>query len=183
LFVGRLHPVKGLPLLIQAWSQVRPPGWRMRVVGPDEGGHRSELEAMVRVAGLEEVWYFDGPLDGPAKWAAFRAAELFILPSHTENFGIAVAEALACEVPVITTRGAPWEGLLEQRCGWWTEVGVDAIAGALSEACATESAVLREMGQRGRAWVERDFAWAGIAGQMRATYEGILTSATGVARR
>lgn len=174
LFLSRIQAKKGLPMLVKAWARVRPVGWRMRVVGPEEDGHLAEVMAAVRAKGLSEQWSFEGPLDAQEKQSAFATAELFILPTHSENFGVVVAEALAAGVPVITTQGAPWQGLREHDCGWWTDVGVDSIAAALKEAFATRPSTLREMGQRGREWVERDFAWPGIAKEMLATYAGIL---------
>ena len=100
-----------------------------------------------------------------------RAADLFVLPTYSENFGIAVAEALACGVPVITTKGAPWAGLLERNCGWWVDVTVDALAGALEEALALSDDERLAMGQRGSEWMRAEFGWEGIARRIVAGYE------------
>ncbi|MCX6879269.1 MAG: glycosyltransferase [Verrucomicrobia bacterium] len=102
------------------------------------------------------------------------AADLFVLPTHSENFGIVVAEALACGVPVITTTGAPWAGLLDHRCGWWVDVTVDALAGALEAAIALTDDERAAMGQRGREWMLRDFGWSEIARRMIAGYEEVV---------
>lgn len=163
LFISRIHKVKGLPMLVQAWAQLRPAGWRMQVVGPDEDGHRAELETMVRTAGLADSWSFHGPAEGPAKWQALQEADLLILPTHSESFGIVVAEALASGRPVITTQGAPWEGLISHGCGWWTDISPAGLLGALREACALDRTSLRSMGRRGRLWMQQDFAWPAIA--------------------
>ena len=179
LFLSRIQSKKGLPLLIEAWSQVRPAGWHMRVIGPDEDGHRTELEALVRSANLQDQWTFGGPLEGAAKWQAFRDAELFILPTHSENFGIAVAEALASGLPVITTQGAPWSGLRSHGCGWWTGISAAEIATALEEACNMNPEGLRAMGDRGREWVRRDFNWNGIARHMVSAYSEVLKDGVG----
>ena len=64
LFVGRLHPIKGLPMLVEAWAKVRPGGWKMAPVGPDEAGHQAEVQALVRKANLEAVFEFAGGLEG-----------------------------------------------------------------------------------------------------------------------
>lgn len=174
LFLSRIHPKKGLPVLVDAWSRVRPQGWRMRIVGPDEAGHRKEVEEMVAKAGLTETWIFEGSLDGEAKWDCYRNADLFILPTYSENFGIAVAEALACGVPVITTTGTPWEGLAERHCGWWVEPTASALETALKAAVNMRSEELRAMGGRGAAWMKSDFAWEGIADQMTGGYQSLL---------
>lgn len=163
LYLGRLHPVKGLPLLLQAWSKVQPPRWRLRIVGPDEDGHRTELERQVGKLGLADQVQFSGPLNGDAKAAAFRSSELFILPTHSENFGIAVAEALAHGLPVITTQGTPWQGLEAHGSGWWVTVSVDGIAGALEDAASLSRESLFKMGEKGRDWMGADFSWDAIA--------------------
>jgi len=85
-----------------------------------------------------------------------------------------VAEALAYEVPVLTTTGAPWELLVSQRCGWWVEPTEDAILSGLSEALACPDQVRREMGERGAAIVADRFDWGGIAMQFHRHYETLL---------
>jgi glycosyltransferase involved in cell wall biosynthesis len=174
LFLGRIHPIKGLPMLVEAWAKVRPEGWRMRVVGPDESGHRAKIRSLVDRAGLADQWIFDDPLQGEEKWAAMRQADLFILPSFSENFGIAVAEALGAGVPVVTTTGTPWSGLVENRCGWWVAPKTIEFAGALRNATSLPDDALRAMGRRGSAWVRRHFAWPDIAEQMIAGYTKML---------
>ncbi len=174
LFLGRIHPKKGLPLLVEAWAKVRPPGWSMQVIGPDEGGHRAEVEGLVRNAGLGDVWHFGGSLEGEMKSRAFQEASLFILPTFSENFGISVAEALASGVPVITTTGAPWQGLESHRCGWWVAPEVEALAAGLREATALNDDERQAMGERGARWMKDEFTWAGVASQMRVAYEQVL---------
>ena len=103
LFLGRLYPVKGLPLLIDAWAKVRPPGWRLVLAGPDEQGHKAELEALIEKSGLGDVVTFTGSVAGKDKAELLSGAELFVLPSLSESFGMAIAEALAAGKPVLTT--------------------------------------------------------------------------------
>jgi glycosyltransferase involved in cell wall biosynthesis len=167
LFVGRIYPVKGLPLLIDAWAQLRPSGWTLNIIGPDQAGHRGELEARVRSSGLTEEISFIGPLSGDALQKAYETAELFVLPSHTENFGMAAAEALAHGLPVIASQGTPWEVLQRENCGWWPPVSVDGIAAALADATSRSHEQLAEMGRRGRDLVRRDFTWDSVAKQMQ----------------
>ncbi|MFT6792619.1 MAG: glycosyltransferase involved in cell wall biosynthesis [Rubritalea sp.] len=174
LFLGRTHPIKGLPSLIKAWEKVMPNGWTMRVVGPDEDGHLLELKEQVEAAGLSEVWRFEDSLEGDAKWQAMADADLFILPSHSENFGIVVAESLACGTPVITTTGTPWQGLQEHECGWWVKPEVDDLTVALKTATTLEQDGRQKMGRRGQAWVAEEFAWPTIAKKSQAFYQQIL---------
>ena len=175
LFVGRIYPVKGLPMLVEAWAKVRPDGWRVKIVGPDEAGHQAEVLALVRAAGLDEVIEFTGPLDGDALQDAYRQAELFVLPSYTENFGMVVAEALAHGVPVIASQGTPWSGLRDHGCGWWSEISSGGLAEALAQATACSSEQLRQMGARGRAWMQRDFSWDEVARRMINLYGSAIS--------
>jgi len=216
LFLSRIHPKKGLPLLLEAWAKVKPDGWQLRIMGPDEGGHVVELKRMCQKLGLRcadaanvehrtsniecrkeedddvmasyavgDNWArpavatlpdveFSGPLEGDEKWAAFRDADLFILPTHSENFGIAVAEAMAAGLPVITTHGAPWELLEQENCGWWVPVSAEGIAAALDDATRRSPEELALMGARGRAVVAERFSWDRIAQEMIACYEWVL---------
>ncbi|QJE94293.1 glycosyltransferase [Luteolibacter luteus] len=175
LFLSRIHPKKGLPLLLDAWARVKPQDWDLHIVGPDEGGHLADLQKQAKQLGLgSDLVRFSGPLDGAEKAAAFREASLFVLPTYSENFGIAAAEALAHGLPVITTHGAPWQVLETERCGWWVPVEGDAIAKALLDASARPEAELREMGRRGKEMVAARYSWDGIAREMLACYQWLL---------
>lgn len=114
LFMSRLHPLKGLDYLLEAWRCVAGdhPGWCLMIAGPDEKGYGERLKRKVQSLGLESRVTFCGPVYGEEKVQVMQNAELFVLPTRSENFGIVVAEALACGVPVITTKGAPWSELL-----------------------------------------------------------------------
>ena len=106
LFAGRLHAKKGCDLLLQAYAEVTrdtplPP---LVMAGPDQAGLTPQLQAFAAQAGIADRVLWPGMLTGDAKWGAFRAAEAFVLPSHQENFGIAVAEALSCRTPVLISR-------------------------------------------------------------------------------
>ncbi len=176
LFLGRIYPVKGLPMLVEAWSRVRPMGWRLLIAGPDEAGHRAVVERAIAAVGLGESIAFAGELHGTAKLQAYMDADLFILPSFSESFGMAIAEALAHGIPVLTTKGAPWPQLLQRRCGWWTEASADGIAAALQEATSMDTHLLRQMGNRGKLLIQEQFGWGRIARQMLSTYARVLTN-------
>ena len=106
LFLSRIHPKKGCDLMIDAFATVAPqvPDLQLVVAGPDQIGWVATLKAQAETLGLGERIHFPGALFGDAKWGAIRGADAFVLPSHQENFGIVVAEAMACSVPVLTTR-------------------------------------------------------------------------------
>jgi glycosyltransferase involved in cell wall biosynthesis len=103
LFLGRIHPKKGCDLLVDAFGKLaeHDPELALVMAGPDSLGWHAELERCAGTLGVAGRIYWPGMLLGDAKWGAFRAAEAFVLPSHQENFGIAVAEALACGTPVL----------------------------------------------------------------------------------
>jgi glycosyltransferase involved in cell wall biosynthesis len=174
LFLGRIYPVKGLPLLIKAWARVRPQNWHLNIAGPDEAGHLSAVKNEVLAAGLSETVSFLGPISGPTKQAALLDADLFVLPTYSESFGMSIAEALAHGVPVLTTTGAPWPMLQQYGCGWWVNATVDGIAEGLRQATSSDSETLQAMGRKGREFVNAEYRWEAIAGRFLATYESVL---------
>ncbi|MBV5329609.1 MAG: glycosyltransferase [Chlorobium sp.] len=174
LFLSRIHPKKGLPDLVAAWALVRQPGWRIVIAGPDEAGHCNEIRAQIDNLGLGSDFEFTGLVTGDRKEALFAAADVFVLPTYSENFGIAVAEALARGVPVITTTGAPWEDIETWRCGWWVQPGVDGIARALVAAMNTPREELSEMGLRGIQLVKEKYSWDQIGRSALHAYQWML---------
>jgi glycosyltransferase involved in cell wall biosynthesis len=200
LYLGRLHPLKGLELLIEAWGRGAGPGngtpeayptrgngtpeayptggptggngWRLVIAGPDEQGTRAKLEAQARSLGLANV-VFPGPLYGEEKQRALAEADLFALPSRTENFGIAVAEALAAGLPVITTKATPWSEI-DGTTGWWVDVNASAIAKALAAAMRLSDEERAALGQRGRELVAAKYQWETVGRAMAGLYESLL---------
>jgi glycosyltransferase involved in cell wall biosynthesis len=171
LSLGRIHPKKGLDRLVRAWAKVEPayPEWRLRIVGHDELGHARELAALAAELKAQRV-SIEGPVAGDAKTAAYREADLFVLPTLNENFAVTVAEALSVGTPVIATKGAPWRGLALEGCGWWIDHGVEPLAAALTNAMAMGPGALRAKGAKGRAWMSRDFSWERVAHDMLKLY-------------
>jgi glycosyltransferase involved in cell wall biosynthesis len=172
LFLGRIHPIKGLDLLIPAWAAIQDefPQWRLRIVGSDHVGYLKAVRKQASDMGVRRV-SFEGPVSGDAKWTAFHEADLFVLPSHSENFGVAAAEALASGIPAVVTRAAPWQGLQERGAGWWVETSIDGVAQGLKDAMRAEPAQLERMGALGRDWMREQYSWEAIGGMMRLTYE------------
>jgi glycosyltransferase involved in cell wall biosynthesis len=171
LSLGRIHPKKGLARLVHAWSKVEAkyPNWWLRIAGPPELGHDNELRALAVSLGLTRI-SVEGPIYGEAKISAYRCADVFVLPTLNENFGLTVAEALAAGTPVISTKGAPWSGLEREGCGWWIEQGIEPLAVALAHAMALPHEALKAMGDKGRKWMARDFAWDCVAEKMLGVY-------------
>jgi glycosyltransferase involved in cell wall biosynthesis len=193
LYLGRLHPLKGLELLLDAWKGVGgtnngrleacptgrhdrleacTTGWELVIAGPDEQGTRAKLEAQARGLGLANVT-FPGPLYGEEKAKALAEADLFVLPSRTENFGIAVAEALGAGLPVITTKGTPWSEIAGS-CGWWVDVNAAAIAKALADGMRLSDEERAAMGTRGRELVAAKYQWESVGRAMAGVYERLV---------
>lgn len=174
IFLSRLHPGKGLLSLAEAWAKIRPQGWKMKVVGPDSYGHKKDvLEALARL-NIGGDWEFVDVLDDVQKWRAYRSADLLIHPSVSENFGITIVEGLSAELPVICTKGTPWEEIEEQKCGWWIDIGVEPLAKALKEATSLTDKERCEMGQRGRSLVEEKYTWNAVVNKMIEGYKAVL---------
>jgi glycosyltransferase involved in cell wall biosynthesis len=173
VFLSRVHPKKGLPLLLVAWHRVRPHGWSLAIAGNAELGHDVEVQAIIRRLKLDDVSLV-GDLRGEEKWRFLADADLFVLPSYSENFGIAVAEALAMGVPVITTTGTPWQEVQSCGIGWWVDPQVEALAEALAAATSEPIERLRERGTRGREYALSRFTWDAIGARMRGCYDWLL---------
>ena len=124
--------------------------------------------------GMDDRFVFSGAVADEGKWSVYRRADCFVLPTHTENFGIVIAEALYAGLPVVTTTGAPWGELVAENCGWWIDFSVADIVVALREVLSLSDDQRRVMGYRGKALVERRYAWASIANMMVNEYATLL---------
>ncbi len=174
LFLSRLHPKKGIPMLLDAWAKINPPDWKLVIAGNDEGHHLDELKMQSQQLGLSSTVTFPGSLYDEDKTRAFQQADLFILPSHSENFGIAIAEALAYGLPVITTRETPWQILEQKNCGWWIDATPQAVTSSLQKALQLPPSELQAMGQSGKDLVTEKFLWPKIAKQMLSFYHWLI---------
>ncbi len=170
LFHSRFHVMKRPLELIDLWAACAPRDWLLLLVGIPEQYSVPQLQAYVRRAGLQDrVAVFDGTDQLPP----YAAATLFLLPSHTENFGLVVAEAMARSLPVLATETSPWQGLEAEgagRCVPWYGFGA-ALTALLTEG----PAVLQERGRRARAWALRDYSWKKSAGTLAAFYSELRT--------
>lgn len=178
LFLSRLHPKKGLVELIEAWSLLRPVGWKVIIAGPDENGYGTVVADAIAHHNLQDCISMIGPVFGEEKANLFSLADLFVLPTHSENFGLVIPEALGYGVPVITTTGAPWGELQETGSGWWIEPGIQALVQVLDEAVKLSSVELRAMGKRGRLLVEEKYGWRSIIQKHIELYRWIATDQT-----
>jgi glycosyltransferase involved in cell wall biosynthesis len=171
LFLARVHRKKGVDILLRAWRNVqeRFGDWQLVIVGPDDGGWLPKMKSLAVELAARRV-FFQGKIPQSEKSRYFASSELYVLPTHNENWGVSIAEALAHGVPAIVSRGAPWSGLETNGCGWWIENRVEVLTETLRMALALSPEELAARGASGRRWVEEAFSWNSVAKTMRQVY-------------
>jgi glycosyltransferase involved in cell wall biosynthesis len=178
LYLGRLHPKKGLPLLVEAWSRLgelaEESGWHLRIAGWDQGGHQSELQALARKLHENSSIEFVGPQFGEAKSALFQEASAFILPSLSEGLPMTILEAWSWRLPVLMTTNCNLPEGVRAEAAIMMEADVESICGALIRLFSMDTPGRTTMGANGRRLVEEQFRWPRIAEQMTEVYDWIL---------
>lgn len=175
LFLGRLTYKKGLDILISAFAIVKKeyPNAHLFLVGPDSEGFGESIRKWIGENGLESATTFGGLLQGDDKWAAFRLARVFALPSYTENFGIAIVEAMTQSCPVvITNRVNIWREISEAGAGIVTNCDVDETAEAIGKVLG-DNALALSLGTAGRELAMNQFTWPAAARQMESVYYAV----------
>ena len=172
LFLSRLHEKKGLDMLLAAWAKLAPalPKWVLHVAGPID----SEWARTLREDYESSHCRFLGEVSGATKWRALAQADALVLPSHGENFGMAVAEALATGTPVVVSDRMPWADVVERGCGWIIEPNESSIVAVLREVCAEPPRALEAAGERGRIWMRESFGWQRVGQDMLAAYRWLV---------
>ncbi len=173
LFMSRLHVKKGIELLLEALSHLKPDleGYEVIIAGEGEPDYVEMLKKAAISFGLSEVVKFIGGVYGAEKVSLLQSADFFVLPTYSENFGIVVAEALACGTPVITTQGTPWKELEDYACGWYIQVGLGALENRLQKAISVPEEELKRMGLHGRKLVENKFTVQAVAQKFLGIYK------------
>ncbi len=176
LYLARIHAKKGIEMLLQAWAACARefPDHRLVVAGSGEEDYVARCRRTVEDLGLADRCRWLGPVDDNAKRWLFRQADLYVLPSYSENFGNTVAEALAHGTPVLTTSQTPWTDLPAEGCGWIADATVDALRGRLTEALQASPEERRCMGERGRRLVEQRYSLASVVSQIDRVYAWLL---------
>lgn len=165
LFLARIHPKKGLDLLIPAWARLASSrkDWELLIVGPDEGGYKATVEKMIRDCGVADCVSLHGVVSGQAKTAMLKSADVFILPSYSEGFSVAILEALACRVPVIATDACNFPELAQCGAGWECKAEPESLESALRGAFFSSGKERAERGQLGRRLIEQNYSESVIA--------------------
>ena len=175
LFLSRINKIKGLENLIRAWSEVAVDGWILTIAGPrdEKGRYIEEILNLIKEIGIENYVEYIGEVYGDAKDQLFKIADLFVLPSFSENFGLVVVEALSFGIPVITTKAAPWEELEISKCGWWIDVGIKPLVSALRTAMALSDLERIQMGLNGTEYIKK-FYWINIVKEFEFLYRSVI---------
>jgi len=173
LFLSRVHPKKGIELLIEAISQLQNKDIHVTIAGEGDTTYIEMLKWQAVKQNVAEQFHFIGAVYGNEKWDLYRNADLFVLPTYSENFGIVIAEALATGIPVITTKGTPWQELETEHCGWWIDLNVENIINAIKRAIDKSPTELYEMGLQGRKLIEKNYDIKTIVQQFQEFYSSI----------
>lgn len=178
LFLSRLHPKKGAHLLLQAMLN-RPPGENVHVViaGAGDGRYRSKLKAMIAGTWLQPRVHFQGFVEGDWKQILIQGADLFVLPSQSESFGIAVMEAAAVGTPIVTTREVPLAPLLERfNLGWTCEPTAKSVAAVMEQALTGLGRIREDTSRQSaaRKLIKQNFDWTIIAARLKEVYSAVL---------
>ena len=170
LYLGRIDPKKGIENLLRAYQIVSEDLGTMShlvIAGAGEQRYSETIRKLIEELGLAQKVKMVGHVVGDAKEMLFQTSDVVIVPSYTENFGLVIAEALAHAIPVIASRGTPWKCLEDVGCGLWVDNDPNSLAAAIKR---IKSKPLREMGLKGREWIQREFAKDSIAEKMVRVY-------------
>lgn len=181
LFLSRIHIKKGIELLIDAWANIAKANtiadfkdWNLVIVGNGEPEYIESLKAKVENLQLQDYIKILPPVFGEAKVRLYQESSLFCLPSYSENFGMVIAEAMSCGVPVITTTNCPWEILNETETGWCIDLSAENLENTLSEALSMDPQILYDKGQKGSKLVYDNFNYHSVAKKTKRLYEWIV---------
>ena len=176
LFLSRVHVKKGIEVLFEVWKQIHPDyeDWQLLVIGNGEAEYIHSLENRVECLGLKESIKILPPVFGNDKIQIYQESALFCLPSYSENFGMAIAEAMSCGTPVITTTNCPWNILNDTKTGWCIDLNVDNLKRALREALSMNPTELYDMGQKASKLIYENFDYRNVTRKTLKLYEWLL---------
>ena len=172
LFLSRVHVKKGINFLIEAAAELRNElqGYKIIVAGEGEAEYVAALKRQIEDNGLQDIVQLIGGVYGDEKWRLFQTSDFFVLPTHSENFGLAIAESLASGTPVITTVGTPWSDLNTACAGAWIEIGTKPLVETMRKFMAMTDVELEQTGRNGRKLIETKYSAKAMAREMMEVY-------------
>lgn len=175
LFLSRVHVKKGINFLVEATDVLRNElqGYKILVAGEGEADYVEAMKRMICDRGLQDIVQLIGGVYGDEKWRLFQTSDFFVLPTHSENFGLAIAESLASGTPVITTVGTPWSDLNSSEAGAWIEIGTESLVETLRRFLSLSEDELEAMGRNGRKLIETKYSAHVMAEQMMEVYKSV----------
>lgn len=176
LFLSRVHVKKGINYLIEAADILRDElqGYKIVVAGEGDADYVASLKQEIMDKGLQDIIQLIGGVYGDKKWKLFQTSDFFVLPTHSENFGLAIAESLASGTPVITTVGTPWNDLNSSNAGAWIEIGTQPLVETLRRFLSLSNEELETMGKNGRKLIETKYSAKVMAEEMMEVYQSIV---------
>ena len=176
VFLGRMHPIKGLDVLIEAWRRIAGEftDWHLVLAGPDEDGYLAAIESQVETADLADRVSFPGGLYGPDKDSLLTAADLFVLPSRSEGMSVALLEAMAAGLPVVITKSCNFHAAEDLGAGFVVGGDVESLAAGLAKMLKTPDDRRSEMAARGASLVRGNYCWDSVAREMLEVYKWVL---------
>lgn len=177
LFLGRLNFKKGIDILVAAFAKIKAkiPNAHLLFVGPDSDGYSKQIRSWLHEHEVSKSTTFTGMLLGDEKTAAFRIASVFALPSYTENFGIAIVEAMTHSCPVvISNRVNIWREILAANAGLVTDCDAAQTASAILRILSDKD-LAATLAENGRRLAEEHFTWPAAAEKMEVVYKNILS--------
>ena len=175
LFLSRVHVKKGINFLVEAADVLRNElqGYKILVAGEGNADYVEAMKRMICDRGLQDIVQLVGGVYGDEKWRLFQTSDFFVLPTHSENFGLAIAESLASGTPVITTVGTPWSDLNSSEAGAWIEIGTEPLVETLRRFLSLSEDELETMGRNGRKLIETKYSAHVMSEQMMEVYNGL----------
>ena len=175
LFLSRVHVKKGINFLVEAADVLRNElqGYKILVAGEGEADYVEAMKRMICDRGLQDIVQLIGGVYGDEKWRLFQTSDFFVLPTHSENFGLAIAESLASGTPVITTVGTPWSDLNSSEAGAWIEIGTEPLVETLRRFLSLSEDELETLGRNGRKLIETKYSAHVMAEQMMEVYKSV----------
>ena len=175
VFLSRIHEKKGVEFLISAWKQLRTiyPDWNVVIAGNGDATYIQKLKRNIKTNGLDDCMKIIPPVFGEEKYNLYCESSLFVLPTYSENFGMVIAEAMSCGVPVITTNGTPWQELNEKQLGWCIDLSLESLVKTMKEAIELGKDDLFDMGQRCSQHIFKTYQFTAVADKNKAVYEWI----------